>query len=179
MILRSIKFFIIFFMIFVAVYQITSVSQNRVLVSNSGNFDTIRLDAASNGCKSSFFGLEPWFEFLDTYSTNSTNSTNNNKCNVCFTLISNSSQTTNSHCSGQKQNSLILVVMAIIDDLLRVAGLVSVAFIIVAGFQYVTSQGNPEKAAKAQQTILFALIGLVIAISAIVLVTYIGNSLAK
>jgi len=172
MILKSIKFFVVFFAVFVVVYQIASVSQNTVLVSGSGNFETIRLDAASNGCKSSFFGLEPWFEFLNTYPTGK------NNCNVCFTVISNSAQSVNSNCSRQK-NSIVLVVMAIIDDLLRVAGLVSVAFIIVAGFQYVTSQGNPEKAAKAQQTILFALIGLVIAISAVVLVTYIGNSLAK
>jgi flagellar biosynthesis protein FlhB len=172
MIVKSIKFFVVVFVFFVVVYQIASVSQNTVLVSGSGNFETVRLDAANNGCKSSFFGLEPWFEFLKTYHGK------NNNCNVCFTVISNSAQSVNSNCRP-KQNSIVLVVMAIIDDLLRVAGLVSVAFIVVAGFQYVTSQGNPEKAAKAQQTILFALIGLVIAISAIVLVTYIGNSLAK
>ncbi len=154
------RFLILGIFIFFIIFQ-TLVSQNTVsLVYQSG----VRLDAASSSCKSSFFGLEPWYEFLNTYPTA------NNNCNICFNVLPNSK-----HCSGQ--NSIVLVVMAIIDDLLRVSGVVAVVYIIYAGFEYVTSQGNPEKANKARQSILFALIGLVIAISAIVFVTYIGHSL--
>jgi uncharacterized membrane protein len=166
MILKSIKFLVIFLGLIIAINQLTSVSNNLVLSSPSENFSNkISLDS----CKSSFFGLEPWYEFLRTYGSN---------CNVCFNIIPGSAQSSNSNCSS-RTNSIVLVIMAIIDDLLRIAGFVSVIFIIVAGFQYVGSQGNPEKAAKAQQTILYAIIGLIIAISAIVLVTYIGNNLAK
>ena len=159
------RFLLLVLFIFFFISQ-TLVSQNTVSsVYQSG----VRLDAASSSCKSSFFGLEPWYEFLNTYQTK------NNNCNVCFNILPNSSSN-NSHC-GAQSNSIVLVVMAIIDDLLRVSGVVAVVYIIYAGFEYVTSQGNPEKANKARQSILFALIGLVIAISAIVFVTYIGHSL--
>ncbi len=157
--LLMVSIFILFFVSQTLVSQNTTVS-----VYQSG----VRLDAAASSCKSSFFGLEPWYEFLNTYQTA------NNNCNVCFNVFPNSSN--NTHC-GAQGNSIVLVVMAIIDDLLRVSGVVAVVYIIYAGFEYVTSQGNPEKANKARQSILFALIGLVIAISAIVFVTYIGHSL--
>ena len=169
------RFLLLVLFIFFFISQ-TLVFQNTVSsVYQSG----VRLDAASSSCKSSFFGLEPWYEFLNTYQTK------NNNCNVCFNILpkpntkpntkpNNSSN--NSSC-GSQTNSTALVVMAIIDDLLRVSGVVAVVYIIYAGFEYVTSQGNPEKANKARQSILFALIGLVIAISAIVFVTYIGHSL--
>ncbi len=159
------RFLLLVLFIFFFISQ-TLVSQNTVSsVYQSG----VKLDAASSSCKSSFFGLEPWYEFLNTYPTK------NNNCNICFNVLPNNSSN-NTHCNA-KGNSIVLVVMAIIDDLLRVSGVVAVIYIIYAGFEYVTSQGNPEKANKARQSILFALIGLVIAISAIVFVTYIGHSL--
>ena len=128
-------------------------------------------------CQSStFFGLEPWYYFLNTYKTTSTS-----QCGVCFNVLGNSTALappTATACTNPRSD-IPLVLLAIIDDLLRIAGLVAVGFIIFAAFRYVTSQGNPENSAKAQNTILYALVGLVIAISAIAVVTYIGNSLIK
>lgn len=40
------------------------------------------------------------------------------------------------------------------------------AFIIYAGFNFVTAAGDPEKAEKARSAIIFAIIGIVIAILA-------------
>jgi len=68
-----------------------------------------------------------------------------------------------------------LIVAAFIEILLRLAGIAAVAYVIMGGFQYVTSQGEPDKASKARSVIMNALIGLVIAISATILVTYIAG----
>ncbi len=43
-----------------------------------------------------------------------------------------------------------------------VAGAVAVLFIILGGIKYSTSQGNPNDTQKAKETIIYALVGLVI-----------------
>ncbi len=72
-----------------------------------------------------------------------------------------------------------LVVLAIIDILLRVGGIVAVIMIIVAGFKYLGAMGNTEKAAAARKSIQNALIGLAITLIAVVLVSFIGNSVGS
>ncbi len=53
-----------------------------------------------------------------------------------------------------------------------IIGIVAVIYIIIAGLQLVTSGGNPEAAKKARETIIYAVIGLVVCISAEVIVTF-------
>jgi hypothetical protein len=72
---------------------------------------------------------------------------------------------------------LTLVILAILDIMLRIAGLVAVGFVIYGAIQYITSQGEPDGIKKAQNTITNALIGMVIAITATAAVAFIGNSL--
>lgn len=67
--------------------------------------------------------------------------------------------------------------LAIIEMLLAIAGVVSVAFVIVGGFRYITSQGEPEHTKAALSTIINALIGGVIAIVATALVSFIAGRL--
>ncbi len=60
-----------------------------------------------------------------------------------------------------------------------VAGLLgSIAFIImiVAGFKYVTSRGDPQAIAKAKNTIIYAAVGLVISVSAYTIVAFVISS---
>ena len=71
----------------------------------------------------------------------------------------------------------LLIGLAILDDLIRIAALVAVGFVIYGGIQYVTSQGSPDQTKQAQQTIINALIGLVLAILASSIVAFIGNRL--
>lgn len=68
-----------------------------------------------------------------------------------------------------------LIVAAMIELLLRVGALVALAFAIYGGFQYITSQGDPAKTAAARTTILNALTGLIIAVGAATLVTFIAG----
>ena len=63
------------------------------------------------------------------------------------------------------------------DFLLRVAALVAVAFVIIGGFKYMTAQGEPAGVKSATQTLVGALVGLVIAIIATAVVSFIGNRL--
>lgn len=72
---------------------------------------------------------------------------------------------------------LLLIALSIIDILLRVAALAAVVFVIIGGIKYTTSQGSPDGTKSALNTILNALIGLVIAMAATALVMFIGNTI--
>ncbi len=68
-----------------------------------------------------------------------------------------------------------------ISNLLQIAfgiiGAVAVIFIVIAALQLITSGGNPESAKKARETIIYAVVGLVIAMSAEAIVTFFLNNL--
>lgn len=87
--------------------------------------------------------------------------------------------TTNGVCQPQVTSltDVWLIVAAIIEVLLRVASLLAVGFIMYAGFQYLTSQGDPSKAAQARQGIINAVVGLVITIIAAVTVGFIAGQI--
>ena len=121
------------------------------------------------GCQHDFFGLLPWYHYLPDKDFGVTIGTQTFSCDINsnFTFISSSGT-----------GDLPLIGLAIVDDLLRVAGIVAVAFIIYGAIQYTTSQGNPEQTSRAQSTIINALIGLAIAMVAVVFVSFLGNSLA-
>lgn len=63
-----------------------------------------------------------------------------------------------------------------IGQLLRIvfglAGAVSVLIITLAALKYVLSRGEPQATAKAKETILYAVIGLIICITAFSIVTF-------
>lgn len=111
-----------------------------------------------------FFGLEPWYQYLPYNYNGATH-----RCEIA------SSASENSVLSNK--SFILLIVLAVIDDLLRVAGMVAIIFIIVGGFKFITAQGEPEAAASGRKTILFALVGLVVALIAVVIVSFIGNAI--
>ena len=49
---------------------------------------------------------------------------------------------------------------------------IAVLFVIIGGFRYVISNGNPQDMTKAKDTIIYALIGLVVALSAEAIVSF-------
>jgi arginine exporter protein ArgO len=53
----------------------------------------------------------------------------------------------------------------------------AVFFIIFAGVSYMLAEGNPEKAAAARKRLINAVVGLVIVMVAIVMVSFVGNTL--
>lgn len=74
-------------------------------------------------------------------------------------------------------DDMALVTLGVLDIALRLAGLVAVAYVVYGGFKFVTSQGDPEGIKGARQTIINALIGLVIALFATTLVAFVGTRL--
>lgn len=71
------------------------------------------------------------------------------------------------------------VLLALVEIMLRIAALVAVGFIIYAGFQFLLTQGEPDKAKSARETIFHALVGLVICVSAVGVVNLIGGALLE
>lgn len=57
----------------------------------------------------------------------------------------------------------------IIQIFVTIAGLVATGFLVVGGFRYMTSSGNPEALDGAKKTVLYSAIGLAIVIGAFVL----------
>ena len=68
------------------------------------------------------------------------------------------------------------VIKAIINTIIFVVGIVAVIMIILGGIQYSTSQGDPGKVKKAKDTILYGIVGLVVALVAFSIVNFVLTS---
>ncbi len=68
------------------------------------------------------------------------------------------------------------VITEISDMLLMIVGALAVLFIIIGGVQYITSAGNPDNIGKAKNTILYGVIGLIVAILAYAVVKFVIGS---
>jgi hypothetical protein len=126
---------------------------------------------AASCTKPTFLGLVPWYQYL--------NLSVNKTTNVCtITSFDPSSDGMQLSVLGG-HSPFLLIALAILDDLIRVAALVAVGYVVYGGVQYITSQGSPDQTKKAQQTIINALIGVAVAIVAAALVSFIGNRLGS
>ncbi len=61
--------------------------------------------------------------------------------------------------------------------ILYLIGVIAVLFLIIGGFQYITSAGNPDSIEKAKTTILYAIVGIIACLLAYAVVTYIVKAL--
>jgi hypothetical protein len=59
----------------------------------------------------------------------------------------------------------------LLQIVLGIFAVIAVLVIVIESFNFVISQGDPQKVAKARSTILYALVGLVVAVSAELIVT--------
>lgn len=114
-------------------------------------------------CKNDFFGLNPWFQYLDVQ-------------RVSVSSID-ASKTACTVVNFNFPGDITLVLLALLDDILRLAGLVAIGYVIWGGISYVTSRGEPDATKRAQTTIMNALIGLVISLISVVGVAFVGNAL--
>jgi len=108
-----------------------------------------------------FFGLDPWYHYL-----NETGRMEIDPSGRCA-LVS----------GFAFPGDAALIALAFLDIALRLAALVAIAFVIYGGIQFVTSQGEPEASKHARQTIINAVIGLLIALFATALVAFVGTRL--
>jgi len=81
-------------------------------------------------------------------------------------------------CNLEEDNSLIPTITNIINVIIGFLGLAAVIVIILGGVQYTTSAGDPGKVKKAKDTILYGIVGLVIALLAFAIVNFVMSSLS-
>lgn len=142
----------------------TGVSLENCLAAARDNPTAQTLDSCQKDQRARLLGIIPkWYKYLPYKSINS-------KCTVSIDL--------NSQGQGGRNigvSQLLPIGLAVIEMLLAVVGVVSVVFVMIGGFHYITSQGEPENTKSAQNTIVNALIGGTIAIVATAVVTFIGG----
>ncbi len=91
---------------------------------------------------------------------------------ICGKLDPSSEQYKDYGC-GEKSPNAEGVAVGIINAVIGVVGIIAVLMIVIGGINYATSAGDPGKAKKAKDTILYSAIGLVIAFSAFALVNFV------
>lgn len=131
-------------------------SQAYAASSNSFNYKYVtnfsKTAADCNKAKTTFM-LTPWYKYL----------TFNDQCIV------------DTKTDGAKV--IFLVMLAIAELLLNIAGLVAVVFVVFGGFKFIIAQGEPQNIANSRKTILNALIGLGITLIAAQIVKFIAFKL--
>ncbi len=122
---------------------------------------TIHLIAATGDpCKAeggNFFGLPTWYKYLSSVE---------NKDGICSPALTG-------------LNDIWLIALAIIEILLRIAVAFAVAYLLIGGFKFITSRANPDKTSAAKNTVVDAIIGLVVAISATAVVSFIAGRFSE
>lgn len=112
----------------------------------------------------SFLGIPTWYKYLE----------GDDSGGVCSPVLGEVDGS-----DPRSFNVALPIGLAVLEILIRLAGLVAVVMVFVGAFRFITTQGNPEKAASARKTIINAIIGLVIVILATTIVNFIGNSLTS
>ncbi len=156
---------------------------NIFAVVNCGN-NLLKVDVNVNNPSSAgncapnsnwILGFPTWYKYL-TPTFNSTSQ----RCEVVFQIAKpitrgNGSKGFDTPSTGD----IGKVFLAIVEILLRISGMVAVGFIVFGGFQFLISQGDPQKAVGARHTILNALIGLVIAAIAVFVVQLLAKNILQ
>jgi hypothetical protein len=71
------------------------------------------------------------------------------------------------------------IFQTVANTLIFLVGAVSVIFLIIGGLRYVISQGDSKNVTAAKDTILYAIIGIVVAVISFALVNFVITSLNK
>jgi len=73
-----------------------------------------------------------------------------------------------------KFDSITVFVNLILPILMIAGGLITLTMLLFGAYQYILSEGNAEKIGKAQSTIVYAIIGLLLVVSSFILTRIIG-----
>lgn len=121
---------------------------------SGGSLSPTDLSNNSGTCQDSFiFGFPTWYKYLPKESTT-----------PCEPKLENPQQ-------------IILILLAVVEALTRAAAFIAFGYLIYGGIKYITSQGTPEGTKSAKDTILSAIVGLAIALTAVSLISFFGQRL--
>lgn len=76
-------------------------------------------------------------------------------------------------------DGLSKIIKNVINAILFLLGIIAVIMIIIGGIKYTTSNGDSNSIASAKNTILYAVIGLVVALTAYAIVNFVVAALTK
>lgn len=79
--------------------------------------------------------------------------------------------------AGSGGDDITSLVANIINTLLFLSGIIAVIFIIIGGVRYTIAQGDSGQLASAKNTIMYAVIGLVVAMAAFAIVNFVISRL--
>lgn len=82
-------------------------------------------------------------------------------------------------CGNSSSKELPDVAINIINIIIGISGIVAVVFIVIGGINYMTSTGDAGKVKKAKDTILYAVIGLVICALSFAIVNWAISTINK
>ena len=75
------------------------------------------------------------------------------------------------------EETLIETISNVLDTVYLWVGIIAVIFIIIGGINYTMSQGDPGKVKKAKDTIMYAVIGLIVSLLAFAITAFVLNAL--
>jgi type IV secretory pathway VirB2 component (pilin) len=79
--------------------------------------------------------------------------------------------------AGHERSPVSVTIQNVVNLLLYIAGIIAVIYIVIGGMRYVLSNGDSSAASKGRDTILYAVIGLVVAILAYAIVNFVLGKL--
>lgn len=81
--------------------------------------------------------------------------------------------------SGVNKDGLMSTINTVINVIIGIIGMLAVIMIIVGGINFVLSQGDTAKVTKARNTILYGVVGLVVALLAFAIVNFVLTNVFK
>lgn len=84
------------------------------------------------------------------------------------TVLAASSASKNTVCSGiggctESTNNITNTIRNAVNVFSAIVGIIAVVVVLIAGFQYVTAAGDSSKVATAKTTLIYAIVGLIVA----------------
>ena len=110
--------------------------------------------ADDGGCGGSFLGLRPWYQGLT-----------DGDCEVKINQ------------GDDVSEKVWKIVMNVLFNLFVVVGYLAIGFIMYGGYTYLLARGDPGKIEKGKKTLVSAISGLIIAVLASAIVSFIGGAI--
>ncbi len=117
--------------------------------------------AVAKACEDSFLGIPAWYNYLPSEDVDG----------KCSPVLEGS--------EGEQVNSLLAIGIAVLEALLVIGAYIAVVMIIWGAFNFITSDGSPDKASSARKTVTNTLIGFVIVLVASQVVGFIGRTIGS
>lgn len=77
--------------------------------------------------------------------------------------------------SGSGETQVNGIIKTIVEVLLTAVGAISIIMIVIGGIMFALSSGDAQKAAKARNTVLYAVVGLAVSLFASAIVNFVFN----